>query len=151
MGVMPDIEAEAARAVRAARKDFNRIFGHHASPELPAQRPVNLAAAPAAAAKQEDTMSLTTIESDVKAYLTDGLDYLDGMVARLKQAAPGIIETTEAVGGSTVAALVEAVAGRVLPPQLEQVLAAQVADFVSRWGAPAQAAPVQPQQAVPAQ
>ena len=95
-------------------------------------------------------MSLTTIESDVKAYLTDGLDYLDGMVARLKQAAPGIIETTEAVGGSTVAALVEAVAGRVLPPQLEQVLAAQVADFVSRWGAPAQAAPVQPQQAVPA-
>lgn len=88
-------------------------------------------------------MSLATLENDVRTDLTAGLDYLDGLVGRLKTAAPGIIATADAVGGSTVAALVDAVAGRILPAGLEPILASIVRDFVDKY---AVAAPAQPQQ-----
>jgi len=120
-------------------------FSHHRHDQPPAAQPVNLAAAPAAAANpQGDTVSLATLDDEVKDDLTKGMDWLEGVVARVKAAAPGIIATSEAVGGSTVSALVEAVAGRILPPQMESILATMVKDFVDRY-APAQVtAPAQP-------
>ena len=152
---MPDIFHEAEEAV------FGR---HHVVPiadggtqtvgnlttQTPAARPATMKAATAAAPQQEDTMSLATIEDDVKADLTDGLNWLQGFASRLTAAAPGIIATSEAVGGSTVGALVEAVAGRILPPQLEQILANQVKDFVDRYSQVQAAAPA-PQPPAPAQ
>jgi hypothetical protein len=128
----------------AGRRWTAAHFIPHRHPQTPATAPVNLAAAPAAAAKQEDTMSLATLDDEVTNDLTKGMDWLEGLVARVKAAAPGIIATSEAVGGSTVSALVEAVAGRILPPQMESILATMVKDFVDRY-APAQVtAPAQP-------
>lgn len=94
-------------------------------------------------------MSLATLEADVKTDLTDGLDWLDGFVTRVKAAAPGIIATSEAIGGSTVGKLVEAAAGAVLPPAYEQVAVDFIKDLITKYGQPAQAvaAPV----AAPAQ
>lgn len=136
----------------AGRRWTAAHFIPHRHDQTPATQPVNLAAATAAAANpQGDTVSLATLDDEVKNDLTKGMDWLEGVVARVKAAAPGIIATSEAVGGSTVSALVEAVAGRILPPQLESMLASIVKDFVDRYAPVAVAAPVQPQQAAPAQ
>lgn len=104
---------------------------HHAAPQTPAPVPATMAAD--AATAQEEPMPLSTLEDDVKNDLTQGVDWLDGFVTRLRTAAPGIIATSEAVGSSTVAAVVEAVAGRVLPPELETGLAAMVRTFVDQF------------------
>lgn len=134
----------------ALERDWQRIRhpSRHAVPlaqggdarnviQTPANMPATMVTATAAAATKESTMSIATLEDAVKTDLTDGIDWLDGFVGRIKAAAPGIIATSEAVGGSTVGALVEAVAGRILPPQLESVLAGLVKDFVDRNAAPA--------------
>lgn len=153
-GPNPIFEA-VRREARTAEHDVAGWFhrdnpaphGANPHPENPAATPATMAPVTAGAVtQQEDSMSLATIEDDVKTDLTQGLDWLEGFVGRVKAAAPGIIATSEAVGGSTVSALVEAVAGRILPPQMESVLAGIVKDFVDKY-APAQvqaAAPAQP-------
>ena len=92
-------------------------------------------------------MSLAQFEDDVKTDLTDGIQWLQGFAQRIGQAAPGIIATSEAVGSSTVGALVEAVDGRILPPQLETVLAGIVKDFVDKYATPQVTVPAAPQPA----
>jgi hypothetical protein len=165
---MPDIFHETEEAV------FGHLH-HHAVPlaeggnaddvittRTPATQPVNLAATPVAAPSKENTMSpLSTLEDDVKADLTDGLNWLDGFVTRVKAAAPGIIATSEAVGSSTVGKLVELAAGKILPPGVEEEFLALAGRYFGSFGqvaalAPAApvAAPVDPQQPaapVPAQ
>lgn len=94
-------------------------------------------------------MSLTTLEGDVKADLTQGLDWLEGMTARLKAAAPGIIATSDAVAGSTVGQLAEIFLGKVLPPDVEAELLGIVRRYVGTFAVPAQ--PQQPVPPAPAQ
>lgn len=139
---MPDIFETLAAEYRAAEHAAATRIGHlvprHA--QAPATQPVTVETT----TPKENRVSLTTLTDDVKADLTDGLDWLDGFVTRIKTAAPGIIAASEAVGGSTVSALVDAVAGRILPPQLETVLAGLVKDFVDRNAPAAADAPVAP-------
>lgn len=144
-----------ARMRDFAHEAEEAVFGHHrhhdeprmaphveaalAARQTPAVQPATMA--PAGAATKENRMSLSTLEDDVKADLTQGLDYLIDFGTRLKSAAPGIIATSEAVGSSTVGALVEAVGGAILPPQLEQVAVDFVKDLVGKYGSqPVQAA-----------
>lgn len=137
MARMRDFAHEAEEAV------FGHLHHHHAAdaaPQTPAVQPATMAASAAPVATKENRMSLTTLEDDVKADLTQGLDYLIDFGTRLKSAAPGIIATSEAVGSSTVGALVEAVGGAILPPQLEQVAVDFVKDLVGKYGQQ----PVQP-------
>ena len=141
--------------LEAVEDDFTRAgrwtaahFSHHRHPQTPATTPVNLAAAPAAAAKQEDTMSLATLEDDVKADLTDGLNWMEGFVNRVRAAAPGIIATSDALASSTVGQVAEMFLGKVLPPDVEAELLGIVRRYVTTFG---QAAPVPVQQPVPAQ
>lgn len=123
-------------------------FIPHRHPQTPATAPVNLAAAPAAAANpQGDTMSLATLEDDVKADLTDGLNWMEGFVNRVRAAAPGIIATSDALASSTVGQVAEMFLGKVLPPDVEAELLGIVRRYVTTFG---QAAPVPVQQAVPA-
>lgn len=82
-------------------------------------------------------MSLATLEDDVKNDLTQGVGWLKGFVTRLEQAAPGIIATSEAVGGSTVGQLAELFLGKVLPPDVEAELLALVRRYVTTFGQPA--------------
>lgn len=84
-------------------------------------------------------MSLATLENDVKADLTDGMNWLEGMVQRVKAAAPGIIATSEAVGGSTVGKLLEIAAGKILPPGVEEEFLALAGRYFTTFGQPAQA------------
>ncbi|MGH3417784.1 MAG: hypothetical protein ACRDSS_15035 [Actinocrinis sp.] len=159
MPVMPDIEADAARALAAAGRELGHLFRPHRAPsftprdqlsQTPAQQPVNLAAATAAAATPGGTMGIAQLEDDVKADLTDGLNWLDGFVTRVRAAAPGIIATSEAVGGSTVGKLLEIAAGKILPPGVEEEFLALAGRYFGSFGQVAASA--QPQQpAAPAQ
>lgn len=132
----------------AGRRWTAAHFHPHRHPQTPATAPVNLAAAPAAAAKQEDTMSLATLEDDVKADLTDGLNWMEGFVTRVRAAAPGIIATSDALASSTVGQVAEMFLGKVLPPDVETELLGIVRRYVTTFG---QAAPVPVQQPAPAQ
>jgi hypothetical protein len=105
-----------------------------AAREIPASQPVNLAAATAAAPQQEDTMQLAQLEDDVKADLTQGLDYILDFGQRLKAAAPGIIATSEAVGGQTVGKLIEIAAGKFLPPGVEEEFLALAGRYFGSFG-----------------
>jgi hypothetical protein len=148
-----EIRDDFARGVRTAEQHIEHPFRHPSEtapagpaqgaepyPQAPAAQPVNLAAATAAAPSKENTMSpITTLEDDVKADLTDGLNWMEGFVTRVKAAAPGIIATSEAIGGTTVSKLVEAAAGAVLPPAYEQVAVDFVKDLITKYGQPAQA------------
>ena len=148
MAKMPpfeEIRDDFERGVRTAEQAIEHPFQRrHGAPETPAQQPVNLASATAAAATKENHMSLATIEEETKNFLTEGLDYLVAQGAKLRAAAPGIIATTEAVGGSTVAKLVEAAAGAILPPAYEQVAVDFVKDLIAKYGQPTAAAAVDP-------
>ena len=93
-------------------------------------------------------MSLIQLEEDVKTDLTDGLSWLEGFVTRVKAAAPGIIATSEAVGGQTVGKLLEIAAGKFLPPGVEEEFLALAGRYFSTFGQAA--APAQPQQPVQA-
>jgi hypothetical protein len=152
MPTFEEIRDDFERGVRTAEQHIEHPFRRHAAdaaPQTPAVVPATIAVATAAAPQQEDTMSLATIEADVKDDLTQGLDWMEGFVTRVKAAAPGIIATSEAIGGSTVGKLVEAAAGAVLPPAYEQVAVDFIKDLITKYGQPAQAvaAPV----AAPAQ
>lgn len=146
---MPDFEAEIARDAAAIGHGITGLFQHHhaapdGAPHAPASRP-DTQAAPAAATPQENTVSLATIEDDVKTDLTQGIDWMEGFVKRVKAAAPGIIATSEAVGGSTVGQVAEMLLGKFLPPDVEAELLALVKRYVTTFGQPApQAAQPQP-------
>lgn len=146
---MPDIETEAARAVGWVE---HHLPHRHAAPQSPAPQPVTMAPATAdATAPQKDTtMSLATLEDDVKNDLTQGLDYLEGMVGRLKTAAPGIIGNAETVLAPIVERFAQTVGDRVLPPLMEEGLMAVVDAYFAKLGQPAQPVAAQPQQPVPA-
>lgn len=120
---------------------------HHGHPQTPAPGPVTLAAAQPAT---EAPMSLATLENDVKNDLTQGLDYLEGMVGRLKTAAPGIIGNAETVLAPIVERFAQTVGDRVLPPLMEEGLMAVVDAYFAKLGQPAQPIAAQPQQPVPA-
>ena len=91
-------------------------------------------------------MSLATLENDVKNDLTQGLDYVEGMVARLKSAAPGIIGNAETVLAPIVERFIQTVGERTLPPLMEEGLMAVVDAYFTKLGQPA--APAQPEQPV---
>lgn len=137
--------------LEALEHDWQRIrHPHHhdqaaTATQTPATQPVSLAPAPAAATAPQKgtTMSFATLDEDVKTDLTDGLNWLTGFATRLQAAAPGIIATTEAVSGSTLGALAEGLAGRILPPQLEQVAVDFVKNLADKYA-------VQPVTAQPA-
>jgi hypothetical protein len=147
-------------AVAAAKRDFgwfeDHLPGRHAAPETPAPQPVNLTAAAAAAEPQEEPVSIAKLEADIKNDITEGAAWVAEWAARIKTAAPSIIETTEAAGGPTVARLIQVAAGRVLPPGVEDIAASLLGKLFDDFApaaqpAPAQAADGQPQQpAVPA-
>jgi len=144
-----------------AARGFEHLFhhGHHAASEPrqaqaagrapiqpPDSSPVNLAAATAAALREETPMSLASIDADLRNDLTAGISYGKELFARLEAAAPGIISTVDTVANSTVGKLAETLAGSVLPPEVEPVLVNLVGDFVKRYGQPAAVAPAAPQQ-----
>ena len=159
MAVMPtyeQIREDFNRGVRTAEQAIERPFHHHAAdaaPETPAAVPATMAAATAAAATpQEEPMSLTTIEDDVREDLTKGLDYVTGWAQRVQTLMPAIVDTVDTVGSSTVGKLIEAAAGAVLPAPYEQVAADFVKDLVAKYGTPAAAAtPAPADPAAPAQ
>lgn len=112
----------------------------------PAQ-PATMAAATAPAPNKENRMNLTQIEDDVRTDLTDGLNWLDGFVQRVKAAAPGIITTVDAVSGSTVGQLAEIFLGKILPPDVEAEFIAIAKRYAATFGQPAApAAPAAPPQ-----
>lgn len=120
----------------------------HAATQTPATAPDSPAAP--AASTQGDTMPLTQIEDDVKADLTAGVSWVKEWAARIEAAAPGIIATTDAVGGSTVGKLVEIAAGKILPPGVEEEFLALAGRYFGAFGQ-VPAAPVTAPQPVPAQ
>ncbi len=126
------------RLLRAAAREWNSVEDHIRDVlhhKTPAAQPVNLAAATAAAAtQQEETMSIAQLEDDVKTDLTQGLDWLEGFVGRVKAAAPGIIATSEAVGGQTVGKLIEIAAGKFLPPGVEEEFLALAGRYFGSFG-----------------
>jgi hypothetical protein len=147
MPTYDEIRDDFERGIRTAEHAIEHPFRRHAAdtaPQTPATAPATMKAATAAAPQQEDTMSLSTLEDDVKADLTDGLNWLDGFVTRVKAAAPGIIATSEAIGGSTVGKLVEIAAGKILPPGVEEEFLALAGRYFGAFGQPVQAAPAQP-------
>lgn len=165
MARMPDFEREIAREwdkivhrqpepqSLAAQLDAARAF----STQPPASQPVTLTAdatTTTALTPEETLMSLlTTLTEDARGDLTDGLSYAEGLIARLKDIAPSVIETADTIGGSTVGKLIDAAAGAVLPAPAEEILVNLVKDFVSHYGTPAPATtatPVAPVATAPA-
>lgn len=139
MAKMPDFEKDIKRDLGIAEHAIGSWFHRQHAAQTPAPMPATMAAA--AAAPKENPMSLAKLDDDIKEDLTEGLTYVEGLVGRLKAAAPGVIATGEAVSGSTVGKLVEAVAGRVLPAPLEDALSSIVKDFVDRYAPAAAATP----------
>jgi hypothetical protein len=147
MPTYQEIRADFERGVRTAEQHIEHPFRHaaDAAPQTPAQQPVNLATAPAAAATQQgDTMAIVQLEDDVKKDLTDGMDWLDGLVQRVKAAAPGIIATSEALGNSTLGKLAETAAGKFLPPGVEEEFLALAGRYFGTFGQPVTAAAAAP-------
>lgn len=83
---------------------------------------------------------LAEFDDDLKEYLTDGVTYVEGMAAKLKTAAPGLIAVAQAAGSQTVSTAVESLVGKVLPPDIDTWLAGLVKDAIAKFGQPAQAA-----------
>jgi len=88
---------------------------------------------------------------DLKEYLTEGSDYVLGREAKIKAWAPRILALADAAGTQTVSAAVKALAGKVLPPDIDAWLAGFIKDAIAKFAAPAQAAqpaaPAEPAQA----
>ena len=130
-------------------------FSHHRHPQTPATTPVNLAAAPAAAAKQEDTMSV--------------IDDLEGFIADVKALGPQALADVKALGAAAVAdlktvkanpetavvlgnlSLLAKVAGEVGIPVGAITDIAKPIEALLKLYAPDPAAPAPVQQPVPAQ
>jgi hypothetical protein len=136
------IRDEAEHAAGHVLHRVEAIFGHgryhdgSVTETLPKERPMGV---------------LSVIDDDVKEYLTDGFTYLEGMAAKLKTAAPGLIAVAQAAGSQTVSGAVEALAGKVLPPDIDAWLAGFIKDAIGKFAAPAQAAqPAAPAEAAQA-
>jgi hypothetical protein len=143
---MPDFEHEIVA-------EWDKIV-HHRKPAVTGPNPVIIEATTDVADRRgATTMTLTAISDDVKTDLTEGITYVEGLVQRLKTAAPGIISTSEAVANSTVGKLAEALAGAVIPAPYEEIAVSFVKDLAAKYGAatvtpavtpaPAAATPVQ--------
>jgi hypothetical protein len=138
--IFEEVKADLAEEARRALGGVEALFGHaryhdgSVTETLPEETGMGV---------------LSVIDDDVKEYLTEGFDYLGGMAAKLKAAAPGIIAVAEASGSQTVSAAVESLAGRVLPPDVDAWLAGVVKDAIEKFGAPAaaQPAPAEPAEA----
>lgn len=130
MPTFEEIRADFERGIRTVEHAAGHPFRHDAPTETPAMMPATMKPA----TQQEDSMSLATLEDDVKTDLTQGLDWLEGFVGRVKAAAPGIIATSEAIGGQTVGKLVEIAAGKFLPPGVEEEFLALAERYFGSFG-----------------
>jgi hypothetical protein len=121
------MEAGVSRVSQAAEAVFGhgRYHGASVTETLPKERPMGV---------------LAEFDDDLKEYLTDGVTYVEGMAAKLKTAAPGLIAVAQAAGSQTVSGAVEALAGKVLPPDIDAWLAGFIKDAIAKFAAPAQAA-----------
>jgi len=145
MARMPDFEAEIRREWGAVSAGIEHLTGHdHDAPARTTSAETAAAEPTIAITPQEEPVSLATLETAVKDDLTNGIAYIKEFAARIEQAAPGIIGNAEAAAVPLVGKLAEAIAGRILPPPLEEVLIGLVSDFYDRSGQPAPAAPEQP-------
>lgn len=112
MAQMRDFFHEAEEAVFGRHHHHDEPApGADPYPQAPAQQPVNVAAAPAAAqSQQEDNMSvLTDIEQ--------GWTAAKGELAKFEQALPGALAKAKQFEASPFAAIAEKAAASVLPPE----------------------------------
>jgi hypothetical protein len=78
-----------------------------------------------------------SISEDIKSDLTDGISYIEGWVARVKAAAPGIVADAQRFADSPVTQALEK-AGALIDPAAEQVIAGWISDLAAlRAQAPA--------------
>lgn len=159
MGEMRNFEAEAAEAVRRAGRDIAHLFDHPDEaaqgadpyPQTPAQQPVNLAAAPAAAATtQEETMSLSTIAGDIKTAIGNADSWVKEVT---EQHLPAILAQAAKYESSPV---IQALESALLPPAVELQIAGLITELSKTYPAAPAADPAptgqQPvQQDAPAQ
>ena len=118
-----------------------RLPHHHAAPQTPAPEPVNLAAATAAAAtQQEEPMSVITD-------LEEGYAAAKADLAKVEAALPGALAKARQLEGNPLADLAVKAAESILPPEAVAIInstASKVFDELMGLYAPAQAtAPVQ--------
>ena len=139
------VEHAAGAAAEDVSDWFRRDHPYPDASQAPAVMPVNVEAAPAAQPEENDMSELVKLEADVKNDLTEGMTYLEGLVGRVKAAAPGIIGTIDQVSGSTVGKLIETAAGRILPSNIEDMVVTFLAPLFDKYGQPAApAAPADP-------
>lgn len=133
--------------------EWDKITHHHGDShrlsQTGGQSPVTIEADTGSASKE----TTVGISADIKQDLTEGIEYIDGWIDRVKAAAPGIVSTVDTVANSTVGKLAEALGEAILPPQVEEVVVNLVKAAVDKYGQAASAttAPAPTATATPAQ
>lgn len=129
MARMPDIEAEARAAVGWIE---DHVPGHHQTP----------AATVAASTTTEEHMQLSQIANDIKGAIENADQWVKQVT---EQHLPAILAQAERYENSPI---VQALEGALLPPGVEQQIAAMIAELAKQFpAAPAPAEPAQPVQA----
>ena len=128
--VRADLAKEAERVLGGvtARFGHGRYHAGSVTENVPKESPMGV---------------LDAIDDDAKEFLTEGIPYGKTMFVKLESIAPALIAVASAAGSQTVSAAVEALAGRVLPPDIDAWLAGFIKDAIAKFGAPAQAAPAE--------
>jgi hypothetical protein len=88
----------------------------------------------------EESAMAEGFDDDLKEYFSEGFTYVKNLATRMEAEAPRLISLATAAGSQTVSAAVEALAGRVLPPDIDAWLAGFIKDAIAKFGAPAQSA-----------
>jgi hypothetical protein len=101
----------------------------------------------AASRVPEERAMAEGFDDDLKEYFSEGFTYVKNLATRMEAEAPRLISLATAAGSQTVSAAVEALAGRVLPPDIDAWLAGIVKDAIAKFGAPAPASAEQPAEA----
>lgn len=81
-----------------------------------------------------------TLADTIKTDLTDGLDYVEGWVSRVKTAAPDVLAHVQKYANSPIMAALEE-AGALIDPPAEQIIAGWIHDLASLRPAVSQPAP----------
>lgn len=132
-----EIRDDFERGIRTAEQRIEHPFRHaHSAPQPPAARP-DTQAAPAAANPQENTVSLSTIASDIKGAIENGDQWIKQVV---DTHLPAILAEAQKYENSPI---VQALEAALLPPALEQQIASMITELSKAY--PAGAAPAQPQ------
>lgn len=138
MPTFEEIRDDFERGIRTAEQHIEHPFRRHyvndvVTTQAPAQQPVNLATATAAAPQQEDTMSLITDAED-------GFRAVENEYGKFRQALPGALAKAKAFEASPFAAIAEKAAASVLPPEAVAIAvngAEKVLDdLISLYGPP---------------